>query len=138
MKTIVLTLVACFLLTPAAFGQSELPEIGKIADIQNKTKSYIVADGDARTAILRVAEKQKGVVVLVGKPDEAEFFVEYKTISRQPFGFGGMSETGELLAWFNRGASKVVVWRETKTAGGYKGDTASQLSKKFFKEFVKR
>lgn len=78
--------------------------------------------------------------MLVDKPDAAEFFLEYKTISRQQFSVftGGTTETGQLDAYARRDGKKVVAWSESTTGGGFKGDTAHRLIEKFLKRVKKK
>src|SRR4051794_38957845 len=63
--------------TEVADGQ-DLPQYGKISDIASGTKAYVIADGDYRKAILKDITKRKDVS-LVEHPEDAEFFIEYKT-----------------------------------------------------------
>ena len=120
----------------AACAQSDLPETGTLSDLAGKTRVYLIVEGEARPAVVKLLEKQKGLM-LTGKPDDAEFFLEYETVSRQPFGFGGMTETGHLYAYFYRDKRKVIAWERSGTGGGFKGDTAKSLSKKFFSDLSK-
>lgn len=135
MKVIFLSL---FLTFPyIVIGQSGLPDYGKIADIQGKSKVYLIADGESRTTMIKTLTKQKALTV-VDKAEEAEFFIEYRTISRQPFGFGGTSETGQLDAYFYSENRRVVCWTKSDVGGGFKGDTARRLLNAFLKAFVKK
>lgn len=119
-----------------ALAQSDLPETGTLSDLAGRTRVYLIADGEARPAMLKLIEKQKGLTV-TGKPDDAEFFLEYKSVSRQEFGFGGTTETGQLYAFFYRDKRKVIAWERSGTGGGFKGDTAKSLTKKFFSDLSK-
>ncbi len=132
MKTFILTLVLVLTFSVAGFGQTGLPTIGSIADIKDLAKVYLVAENEARKAIVRQFEKQN-VFAIVDKPDNAEFFIEYKTLSRQPFDIGGTTETGQLDVFIYRDKKKVIAWSESTTGGGFKGDTANRLIRKFLK-----
>ena len=101
------------------------------------SKIYLVADNESRKAILKQFTKQK-VFVIVDKPDDAEFFIEYKTISRQSFAMMGTTETGQMDVFIYRDKKKVIAWSESTTGGGFKGDTANHLIKKFFKVAKKK
>jgi hypothetical protein len=116
----------------SAFAQSDLPDIGSLADIKGKTKLYIIADAESRKPIIKRIDKQKGLAI-VNKPDEAEFFLEYKTLSREritsleiPF------DTGQLDAFCYHDKKKVIAWSQSKI-GGYPPDA---LIKRFLKEFT--
>ncbi len=124
--------IIIFLLSFSVFSQSDLPEKGSLSDIHNKTKFYLVADNESRKAILKQIEKQK-VFTVVDKSDDAEFFIEYKTISRQPIAIAGTTETGQMEVYIYRDKKKIIAWLESTTGGGFKGDTANRLIKKFLK-----
>ena len=113
-------------------GQNDLPTIGSFDDIKGLSKVYVVADNESRKPILKVLKKQPAFT-LVDKPEDAEFFLEYKTISRQQFAMMGTTETGQLDAYVRRDGKKVVAWSESTTGGGLKRDTANHLIKKFMK-----
>ena len=113
-------------------GQNDLPTIGSFDDIKGLSKVYVVADNESRKPILKELKKQ-AAFTLVDKPEDAEFFLEYKTTSRQQFAMMGTTETGQLDAYVLRDGKKVVAWSESTTGGGFKGDTANHLIKKFMK-----
>lgn len=137
MKIYILTLIVMLAFSTISFGQTDLPIIGSISDIKGLSKVYIVADNESRKAILKQFEKQK-VLSIVEKPDDAEFFIEYKTLSRQPFTTGGTTETGQVDVFIYREKKKVIAWSESTTGGGFKGDTANRLIKKFLKILQKK
>mgnify|MGYP001771077515 FL=1 len=137
MKIYILTLIVVLAFAAISFGQTELPIIGSISDIDGLSKVYLVADNESRKAIIKQFQKQK-VLYLVEKPDDAQFFIEYKTISRQPFGIGGTTETGQMDVFIYREKKKVIAWSESTTGGGFKGDTANRLIKKFLKALNKK
>lgn len=135
-KILVLVLTFMLILTSSATCQETLPTIGSIDDIKGLSKVYLIANAEARKAILKQFEKQKDFSV-VDNPGAAEFFIEYKTISRQPFDIAGTTETGQLDVFVYRDKQKVIAWSESTTGGGFKGDTANRLIKKFFKVYRK-
>lgn len=92
-------------------------------------------DNESRKAVLKQIGKQKSWKI-VEKPEDAEFFIEYKTISRQPLSpLGGTTETGQMDIYIYRDKKKIIAWTESTTGGGFKGDTANNLIKKFLKDF---
>lgn len=134
-----LVVVLVLLVAPmVVFSQTDLPITGSIDDIKNRSKVYLIADNESRKAILKQLEKQK-VFAIVNKPDDAEFFIEYKTISRQQLSmFGGTTETGQMDVYIFRDNKKVIAWSESTTGGGFKGDTANRLIKKFLNATKKK
>lgn len=121
------------LLSVPAFAQ--LPDHGDIADLKGKTRVYIVADGDAYTAINKAVAKR---LTVVSKSADAEFFLEYKTISRTTNPIAGFTlENGQLDAYVLQDKSRLVAWSDHLTGGGFKGDTAKQLAQRFIKVLTK-
>lgn len=118
-------------------GQTDLPTTGSIDDIKDLSKVYLVSDHESRKPIVKQFEKQK-VFVIVDKSDDAEFFIEYKTLSRQSFALMGTTETGQMDVFIYRDKRKVIAWSESTTGGGFKGDTANSLIKKFLKVTKKK
>ncbi len=126
------TPIVLFAISAYSFAQTDLPTIGSIADIDGLSKVYVAADNESRKAVFKQFEKQENFSV-VENADDAEFFIEYKTISRQPFGVGGTTETGQMDVFVYRNKKKVIAWTESTTGGGFKGDTANSLVKEFLK-----
>ena len=124
-----------------ALAQNDLPTIGSFDDIKGLSKTYVVADNESRKAILKELKKIP-TITLVNTPDDAEFFLEYKTISRNEGAQIGIfkitSETGQLDVYLHRDGKKVVAWSESTTGGGFKGDTARRLIEKFVKLIKKK
>lgn len=116
----ILFLTCLFLLfTFAAVGQSELPVIGKIDDIKSFRKVYIAADSTKdRELILKALKKKKAKLEVVGDPKDAEFFLEFKTLSRQnktELVGGSYTENGEMTAYYySADKKKTIAWSETK------------------------
>jgi hypothetical protein len=137
MKIYILTFTIMLAFSAIGFSQTDLPIIGSISDIDGLSKVYLVADNESRKPILKQFGKQK-VLSIVEKPDDAEFFIEYKTLSRQPFTSGGTTETGQIDVFIYREKKKVIAWSESTTGGGFKGDTANSLIKKFLKVLQKK
>jgi len=133
MKTATFLLIGLLVFVGRTLGQNDLPTIGTFDDIKGLSKGYVVADNESLKAMLKELKKQPAFT-LVDKPDDAEFFLEYKTISRQQLGLtGGTTETGQLDAYVRRDGKKVVAWSQSTTGGGFKGDTAHRLIEKFLK-----
>lgn len=115
------------LLTAPLYAQ--LPDRGNIGDIKGMSKVYVFADGDYYKAIVKNVK-----FVQVDRPEDAEFFLEYKTLSRTISGPTNMSlETGELMAYTYKDKRKVIAWSDSLTAGGFKGDAAGKLARRFMK-----
>ena len=126
--------ILIFLFTFSVFSQSDLPEIGKLSDIQGRTKFYLVASGQSRKAILKNFEKQK-VFTIVDKPDDAEFFIEYKITSLTPDFHGlALNETGQMEVYFYRNKKKVIVWSESTEGEAQANDLIKQLLKPYKKK----
>lgn len=68
-----------FLLAFSVFAQSDLPVSGKLSDIRDKTKFYLVADNESRKAVLKQLEKQK-VFTIIEKSDDVSFLLNTKHI----------------------------------------------------------
>lgn len=131
-------LIPLFLLVLSSFAiaQSDLPETGKLEDVKGKTKVYVIADGDARKAMVKKLSDAK--MTIADKADEAEFFAEYRTLSRQPIAIAGTTETGQLDIFIYRDKKKVIAWSASSTGGGFGGDTAKGLMSKFIKAVSKK
>ena len=81
----------------AAFGQSDLPEIGNISDIKGKTKFYLVAGAQDRKQILREFNRGKNGLQLVNKPEDADFIVEYRELNnKEKHVLGDMTITSKI------------------------------------------
>lgn len=131
-------LLSIFLLlfTAAAFGQSDLPDKGTLADIKGKTKIYIAADTINSKALAKELGKHKSFTNAATAAG-AEIFVEYKRIGDLKYvsGLQIPIETGQVDVYFYRDGKKVIVWSEAGSK-----DTkspAGSLFKKFFKAIAK-
>ncbi len=136
MKIYILTLTVILVFSAIGFGQTDLPITGSIADIKDLSKIYVVADNESRKAILKQVKKQK-IFVIVDNPDDAELFIEYKTISRRTVAMM-TTETGQMDVFIYRDKRKVIAWSDSSTGGGFNGDTANGLIKKFLKVTKKK
>ncbi len=119
MKTKVsLALISLLLISLPVFAQDELPERGSIADIKGLTNFYVATDDDdAYKAIARTLKNYKAVEV-VSTAKDAEFFLEYKVLTRDVApGRGGadLAKRSQLRAIVKRGDSRVISWTETET-----------------------
>ncbi|MBX3267235.1 MAG: hypothetical protein KF831_11060 [Acidobacteria bacterium] len=121
------------LLCGVAGAQNELPEIGELKEALGKSLIYVIADGEARTAVLN-AIKKHDELELAESADAAELLIEYKKVSTQNFGFGGTTETGQIYVYVLRDGKRVIVWEDSGTGGGFKGDTARRLINRFFRD----
>lgn len=123
------------LFAASCFGQSALPDRGTLADIQGRTKVYVIADAEHFASVEKAISKK---LVIVNSAADAEFFLEYQTLSTKTVGPSGMSlETGQLEAYFNREKQKVIAWSASKTGGAFNGDTSMRLTKQFIKDLTK-
>lgn len=97
-------------------AQSDLPDKGSIDELRGKTKFYLITD-DAFTPKHILPAFRKLAIENVGRADDAEFFIEYRTL-RRPDRAKGASEAffeeGQMDIYFRRGDRKVVVWSEAK------------------------
>lgn len=103
------------------------PILGDISEIRGKSKFYVVSDD---TQIRRVIEKEIGRTS-IRNPKDAEVFVEYKALMREPSNtiFGEL-ERGELRVYYYRDKEQIVVWSESlKDVADPKG-TPRKLAKK--------
>lgn len=132
-----------FFFTFSVFGQADLPEMGKLSDLNNDTKLYLIADNESRKAVLKQFKKQN-VFTVVDKSEDAEFFIEYKTLSRPTGGlvFGGSgivgtSEIGQMDVFIYREKKKVIAWSGSTRGMVVNGDTANRLIKQFLKAVEK-
>jgi hypothetical protein len=132
MKTLLLILAFAL----PGLAQSELPEIGSLADIKGLTKFYVVADQADREKITKVLAKRPELKP-VGKPDESEFFIEYRELSRDSFGFGGTMARGQMDVYVMRTGKKLIAWSDTATGGGFKSAVAGDLAGKLLKAMKK-
>src|SRR5687768_2239782 len=98
-------LVLLLLMIPC-FAQSDLPDRGQIADLKGKSKVFIVADGEHFDAIKKVAGDRFEVV---GRSANADFFIAYKTLSRDEVGKTEMFvEHGQLDVYYLDASRKVI------------------------------
>lgn len=116
-------LVILLLFTSIAIPQT-------IADINGMSKFYVIGNQADREKVVKILGKRlQGVT-----EDEAEFFLEYRELSRDSFGFyGGVIARGQMDAFIKRGETKVVVWSASASGGGYKSAVAGELAGKFLK-----
>ncbi len=114
MKTLILILILSF----CAFGQTDLPIMGKPSDLAGKKKVYLLADTtDSRELIKKVIDKNKSLEIVSDAVD-ADFILEFKQISKTTpakIGMGTFTEIAEMSAYFyNSDKRKIVAWSETK------------------------
>jgi hypothetical protein len=147
-----LFLPICILLfTVSAFGQSDLPIIGEISQLQGMTKVYIAgATSDERKIVLTAFKKEQKKIpfVVVGDPDEAEFFMNFGELSRQVVAnnrSGAYQERDELEVYFyNKDKKKVIVFTDTetldRTSSGFNFSfpNSFNLTRNFFKAYNKK
>lgn len=123
-----LTILGCLLLLfVPVFAQDtkqqDLPIYGKIQDIKDFKKIYIISDDDdARDSILMLLAGYEGVEV-VGDPKAAEMFLDYTTLTRDvaanrgPYARGAsMALKSQMRAYVIKpDGTKLIGWTETET-----------------------
>jgi hypothetical protein len=115
MKALLLAFFAVF----AVAAQTDLPDKGSLSELSGKTKYYVIADGLAPKYI-RGAFKKSKTLVEVNSADDAEFFVEYRTIKEADPGSGlaaMLSTEGQMDIFYRRGDKKVIVWTDVDVGG---------------------
>ena len=108
-------LLPFFILLFAAtmFGQSDLPDKGSLEDIKGKSKAYLVSDTLNAKVIVKEITKDKSLT-LIDKADEADFVIEFKSISSEPVGQTGMSiMTGQMDVYIFRAGKRMIVWTDS-------------------------
>lgn len=119
MKIYLLTFFSILLFAPLSFAQDDLPIIGAITEIKDFKKVYLVTESTAdRKMILLALKKKKSTLQVVNNPTDADFFLEFKTLSRQDKKVligSQYTEDGEMTAYyFNSEKRKVIAWSESK------------------------
>jgi len=116
-----LPIIFLFALSVWVFAQTDLPIIGKIADIKTFNKVYLSAPSTQdRNFMIKMLKKEKSKLEIVDDPKDAEFFLEYREVARQEksglLNIGrDYTETGEMSAYFyNADKKKVIAWSKTK------------------------
>ncbi len=113
MKIYIFTILTVFLFSAFCFGQSDLPIISTISDLKNLKKVYIVTESTQdRKFILLALKKKKSSLEIVNDPKDAEFFLEFKQLSRQDKKVligSQYTETGEMTAYFYNSDKKKVI-----------------------------
>jgi hypothetical protein len=118
MKTFT-TIILTLLFTCTAFGQDNLPVLGKIDEIKTFKKVYIDTESSQdRKFILMALKKKKSDLEVVGDPKDAQFFLTFKTLSRQDKKVligSEYTETAEMTVYYyNSDKRKVVAWSQNK------------------------
>lgn len=119
----------------AAFGQEDLPIMGKVSDISGKTKVYLIAPTTkSRERIQKVLDKDKSLQI-ASDAKEADFMLEFKPIAKTRY---PIEDSAEMTAYFyNSEKRKVVVWSKTydrfKKVIGKLEENEDALTKQFLK-----
>lgn len=113
------TLLFILFLSLAHFAQ-DLPDKGSIDELKGKTKAYLIADNaTSEKHIMKQLVKSKTFTV-VKSADDAEFFIEYRTLNKpEPGGSVSamLSEEGQMDIFYKRGDKKVIVWSDVDMGG---------------------
>ncbi len=94
-------LLPVFILMFASFAaaQSELPEIGTLADVRGLTKVYVATEeGRDRKWILKEFKKYKQLEI-VNRPQDAQLFMEYRTPDKAVY--SGLTSTSTYTGQMN-------------------------------------
>lgn len=140
MKNLLL-IIFTLIFSLSVFCQTDLPIIGKIADIQSKKKVYISAETiDSRNLIAKVLEKDK-TLEIVSDAGKADFILEFKQVSKSApvkYGGGQFEDVAEMSVYFyNSEKRKVIAWSQTKDyfkkGWGLPKSNETYLAKQFLK-----
>ena len=135
MKLLLLVILCFSALTAAA--QTDLPITGTVADVQAKTKYYLSAPTATHKWMLKELNKNKRLI-RVNSPDDAEFFIEYKTTNpiKDTSTASGLlaGEEGQLDVYFMREGRKVIAYTQGGR-GGWKGAPYITFTRAFRKEY---
>ena len=118
-----------------AFGQEDLPIIGKVSDLSEKTKVYLIAPTTkSRERIQKILDKDKSFQI-VSDPKEADFMLEFKPIAKTRY---PIEDSAEMTAYFyNAEKRKVLAWSKTydrfKKVIGKLEENEDALTKQFLK-----
>ena len=120
-----------------SFAQDNLPEYGDISDLKNLQRVYLTADStDARQMILKELKKHPSLVV-VNRPEEAEFFIEYKVLRSERVKVGiftGTAEaTAEMTAYTLKDSRRRIAWSKTEDNDGLSRPNEINLTRNFIK-----
>lgn len=113
-----LLIIFLLIFSITAFGQADLPLIGKVTDLTGKKKIYIAAETtNSRKLIEKVIAKKK-MFEVTSDAEKADFILDFKQISKSaPAQYGGSAyeDVAEMSAYFyNADKRKVIAWSETK------------------------
>ena len=146
MRTLLLALPLLFI--PQ---QNNLPSYGSIDALKSFNRVYVASENqDSRKRIIKALGKNHDLVV-VGSPDDAQFFIEYSELGRDVAVTGERTkerqERGQMLAYvLGPDKQKIIVWsesrsRETENFLGMNmydsGRNESELTNKFLKALKK-
>jgi hypothetical protein len=110
---IIFSIFFILLLALVAFGQDDLPIIGKVSDLSGKIKVYLSAPATkSRERIQKILDKDKDKTFqIVADPKEADFILEFKPITKTRY---PIEDSAEMTAYFyNSEKRKVVAWSQT-------------------------
>jgi len=72
-----LPIIFLFVFSFVAFGQTDLPILGKVSDLEGFKKVYITTESSQdRKFILMALKKKKSDLEIVNDPKDAQFFLE--------------------------------------------------------------
>ncbi len=101
--------------TPSILDE-RLPIYGSIDDLKRLRHVYVIAaDSQARGRIVKILQ-DSGQIQVVGDPQDAEYFFEYKVLTRDKTVSGSDSDTrvkGQAEVFYSKGGKKIVAWSDT-------------------------
>lgn len=142
MRSIILFLALILLPLPCYTQDQTLREKGDIKDVASLSKAYLSADSTiARKLILKELKGYKNIIV-VSSLDEAEFFIEYKVLKRNPggagiFGISGPSTISEMVVYTPSNKGRRVAWSKIWTDDRFGERNEIILTRGFIKALKK-
>lgn len=101
-------------------AQTELPEYGDIAELQDKQKVYIASEEHASRKY--IANLLKKNFTVVDSPDDAEFYLLYEVkASTESLGVRYHYQRSEMIAYTLKGDRKRILWADDETFEPRKG-----------------
>jgi hypothetical protein len=133
--TLIVVLLACAGLALAR----DSPAIGTIADIVGMENCYLIADSTkARERLVKELKKQAPRRKIVGSPDEAQFFLEYKVLRIDSSEDATAPVTySEMTAYTVKDKQRVIAWSKKQDNEGPSRSNEVNLVRNFVKALKK-
>lgn len=116
-----------------------VPTSGHLADLAVMQKCYLIADSDAaRARLVKELKKQAPQLQIVGSPDEAQFFLEYKVLEiesdDEPL---TPTTTSEMTAYTMQDGRRIIAWSKKQDDEGPSRSNEVNLVRNFIKALKK-